>query len=149
MAINWFFYNFSNSVAGAHNPVNSQVVSALGENTNNVNTIAQLSPQRITNNDIITYLWLPIIGGADYQGCYLYNELLVEGNWIKNDNGILELDKIKNIKNMGISMPTLKDKLFLLQEWNNFGICPQRISLYIPSGKSVSNFFVGLKKVDY
>jgi hypothetical protein len=149
MAINWFFYNFSNSVAGVHNPVSASVASALGETTNTVHTIAQLTPQRITNNDITTYLWLPIIGGSGYQGCYLYIELFVEGNWIKNDNSVIELDKIKNLKNMGIPMSTVKDKLFLLQEWDNFGICPSRINLYIPAGKSVSNFFVGLKKVDY
>lgn len=149
MNVNWFFYNFSTSTDGIHTPVIESVTSVLGEDTSTIETVARLNPKKITSNPIVTYLWLPVLGGTGYDGCYLYNELLIDGNWIKNENSVIELDKLNKLKNTGMAMPTLKDKIFSLGEWTNFGICPSRTNLYIPTGKSVTDFFFGLKKVDY
>ena len=143
--INWFFYNYSNSSAGLYLPVIEQISPVLDENVK-IETKDRMIPTKLSSKDIESYLWLPIVGGQSYEGCYLFSECLINGKWLKNENGIITLDDIKNIKTTGLPLTTLSDKIFLLKEWNNFGILSYRVNLYIPAGKSVSNFFFGLIK---
>lgn len=147
MTINWFFYNFSNNVSGVKTPTISINGPALNENLS-VETVDKMMPKRLSYNAPHSYQWLPILGGDNYDGCFIFAELLINGNWIKCDNLIIELDKINNIKNMNIAPSSLIDKIFLLQEWTNIGIYPIRLNLYIPTGKSVNSFFCGLTKID-
>ena len=148
MSVNWFFYNFSSSSAGLHIPVIESVSPALDESVSLIKTIDKMTPKKLSQSQINSYQWLPMIGGTSYSGCYLFSECLVNGKWLKNENGVLKLDDIKNIKNTGITLSTLAEKVFLLKEWQNFGVFSYRVNLYIPSGKSVNNFFFGLVKSD-
>lgn len=150
MNINWFFYNYSNSTGGIHIPIIQSTNTVLDENEETVTTIDKMLPKKLSSSDISInqYQWLPIVGGNSFTGCYLINECFVNGKWLKNENGIINLDNLKSIKNTGMPLPTLADKIFLLSEWSNFGILPYRVSLYIPNGNSVSNFFFGLIKTN-
>lgn len=143
--IKWFFYNFSSQVEGFHYSKEEIISPILGETTTEIKTLEGLLPYaRSYRIQINNNLWVPIVGGENYEGCTIFIESKIDGVWYKNENSVINLNSIKSIKSTGIQLTNLKDKIFLLKEWNNFGTIPYRICLYVPLDKEVNNFFFGL-----
>lgn len=148
MLVDWIYYCYSSNTEGINLPIVENKATVLGESESTISTVSSLPPRKFDHNSLNSYQWLPIIGGDNYEGCILFSEVKINNQWYKSDNGVLHLNDIKNVKNAGITLSTLVDKIFVLKEWDNFGAFQSRVSLYIPTGKSVSNFFFGLMRTN-